>query len=293
MRKKKNHIDKVKEMGQELSRRAETLQHLVLEWHEIVRKLRVYGELLDFTGDELQRATLAGLDLSATDIKVDKIKETLSWAIPSPDQIRKTTMATIEAIVDACEVVHMFAEKAPEHELLEYPPDTWRFLRATEGTIQYLNKLKTNLGETWRTVWDAIEVGDVRSAKTAATNARNVVDEVSWMAPYDHLEKLEWCTLDERKLPTRETRYAWILHGDTLPSELANDPSNDPLWKSFNKSYNNLQKFMRVSPATKAHIAYVEAQLMAIEEGLEEYLRKGSVRLGNSSVSPKKGPTAG
>ncbi len=182
--------------------------------------------------------------------------------------------------------MQIFAQGAPEHELFQDPPEPWRFLRATEGTIQSLNELKKNLGETWRATWSAIEVGDLHSIKTAATNARTVVDEVSWMAPYDHLKTLEWCKLDKRKWPSHASRYAWILHGDTLPQELNNDPSNDPIWRPFHKAYNNLQKSMHTSHVGKAEITYVEAQLKAIEEGFEAYLRKGSVRLGNSPISP-------
>jgi len=284
--KKKNQIDEVKAIGQDLKRRADGLQLLVSEWHQMVRKLRVYGELLDFTGDEFHRATLAGLDLSATHIKVNNIKETLLWEIPSPDQIRKTVMASAAAILDISEAMHTFAQEAPEHELLQNPPEIWRLLRASEETIQCLSKLKTNLGETWRGAWGAIEIGDLRSVKTAATNARTVVDEVSWMAPYDHLKNLEWCRLDEKKWPSHATRYAWILHGDRLPPELKNNPSNDAVWKPFSKGYNNLQKLMHISAVSKAHITYVEAQLKVIEEGLEEYLRKGFMRLSNSSAPP-------
>jgi hypothetical protein len=286
MEKKKTSIHEAKKIGQELKKRADNLQHLASEWHQMVRKLRVYGELLDFTGDELHRATLAGLDLGESHIKVSTIKETLSWKIPSPDKIRKTIMASTAAVLDISEAMHIFAQKAPEHGLLQNPPETWRLLRATEGTIQSLNKLKTNLGETWRSAWNAIEVGDLRSVKTAATNARTVVDEVSWMASYDYLRKLEWCKLDNKQWPSHATRYAWILHGDTLPAELKNDPSNDPVWKPFNKGYNNLQKSMTISQVAKVHITYVEAQLRVIEEGLEEYLRKGFIRLTSSSVSP-------
>ena len=286
MKKDKGQIQEVKEVGQELKRRADSLQHLVLGWHQMVRKLRAYGELLDFTGDELHKATLAGLELITTHIKVNEIKETLGWEIPSTDQIRKTVMASIAAILDISEAMHIFAQEAPEHNFLQNHPEMWRLLRATEGTIQSLNKLKTNLGETWRTAWNAIEVGDLRSIKTAATNARTVVDEVSWLATYDHLKKLQWCKLDKKKWPSHATRYAWILHGDTLPPELKNNPSNDPVWKPYNKAYNNLQKFLRISPVAKVHITYVEAQLKAIEEGLEEYLRKGFTRLSNSSVPP-------
>ncbi|UCH00858.1 MAG: hypothetical protein JSU78_02545 [Deltaproteobacteria bacterium] len=286
MEKNKDDIDEVKEIGQELKRRADSLQHLVSGWHQMVRKLRAYGELLDFTGDELHRATLAGLDLTTTQIKVNKIKETLGWEIPSTDQIRKTVMASTAALLDISEAMHIFAQEAPEHDFLQNPPEMWRLLRATEETIQSLNKLKTNLGETWRTAWNAMEASDLRSIKTAATNARTVVDEVSWLAPYDHLKKLEWCELDERKWPSHATRYAWILHGDTLPAGLKNDPSNDPVWKPYNKAYNNLQRFLHISPVANVHITYVEAQLKAIEEGLEEYLRKGFTRLSNSSVSP-------
>ncbi len=286
MKKVKDHTEEVKEIGQELKRRADSLQHLVLGWHQMVRKLRAYGELLDFAGDELNRVTLAGLKRTTINIEVNNIKETLGWEVPSTDQIRKTVMASTAAMLDITEAMHIFAQEAPEHNFLQNPPEMWRLLRATEETIQALNKLKTNLGETWRTAWNAIEAGDQHSIKTAATNARTIVDEVSWLVPYDHLKKLEWCVLDERKLPSHATRYAWILYGDTLPPELENNPSNDPVWKPFNKGYNNLQKSLHISQLAKVHITYVEAQLKAIEEGLEEYLKKGFTRLSDSSVSP-------
>ena len=135
MKKNKSQIQDVKEVGQELKRRADSLQHLVLGWHQMVRKLRAYGELLDFTGDELHKATLAGLELITTHIKVNEIKETLGWEIPSTDQIRKTVLASIAAILDISEAMHIFAQEAPEHNFLQNPPEMWRLLRATEGTI--------------------------------------------------------------------------------------------------------------------------------------------------------------
>jgi hypothetical protein len=172
-----------------------------------------------------------------------------------------------------------YIDTEPELKLLENPPKSFQILKATDETIDKLNKLKGGLGDTWRNAWNAMAIKDLSSIKTIATNARTVFDELSWLAPVENVKKLNWCFLDDNDKPTRATRFAWILYGDELPEFCNNNPSNDPSWKSLKKNYDELQQYVHLSSSQQSDLMQLEITMKALQESIEHYLDFGYDRL--------------
>lgn len=268
-------------VGSEFHNRADALQELVAEAPRQIRLLRGYGDFLFYAGNEIDRAASIGIDLSSSPgFNTLRIEQTLSWGVPRPSDIGLTFSATSGTTNLASELMVTFAVEQPDLQLFQNPPESFLLIRTTDETIQNLNNLQPGLGNTWQAAWNAIAVGNVDTVRTAAANARTVIEEISRIPPYDHLESLDWCEMDERGRPTRATRYAWILYGDTLPEELNNNPSNDHIWKPFGQAFDKLQRYLHVSNVTNTDILYVENYVKTIQVGLEQYLREGSQRLG-------------
>jgi hypothetical protein len=267
-------------VGSEFHNRAGALQKLLAEAPRQIWLLRGYGDFLFYAADEIDRATSIGIDLSSSPgFNTLRIEQTLSWGVPSPSDIGLTFSATSGTTNLASELMVTWAVKQPDLQLFQNPPETFLSIQTTDETIQNLNTLKPGLGDTWQAAWNATAVGNVESVKTVAVNARTVVDQISWMPDYEHLKTLAWCKLDQKDEPIRATRYAWILHGDNLPEELNNDPSNDPVWKTFGQAYRQLQEYVKVPVVSTASVLYVENCLKTIQVGLEQYLREGFERL--------------
>ncbi|MCK5487271.1 MAG: hypothetical protein KAI86_13725 [Desulfobacterales bacterium] len=280
MKSSTSHGEEFRVVGQDLNIRAGRLQDLVAEVPQQIRYLKAYGEYLVYVGNEIDRGTEHGIDFSSSPaLNTAHIEQTLNWEVPSPDQIANTATLASSTSGAVAEMAVEYGKQKPELELFLDPPESFRELKTTGETIQGLNSLNPGIGDRWQAAWDSISVGSVDSVKSAAVNARTVIDEISWKTPYDHLKTLSWCKLDEEDRPTRATRYAWILYGDNLSAQYNNDPSNDLVWKSFHQAYKRLNKYVHISELTKADILSVETQLKIIQIGLEQYLREGFERL--------------
>jgi hypothetical protein len=268
-------------LGTEFHNRADGLQEFLAEAPRQIRLLRVYGDYLTYVGNEIDRATAAGIDLtSSPGLNISGIEQTLTWDVPNPRDIGLTFTTSSGTTNVTSELMVKYAQEQPNLALFQNPPESFRMLQTTKDANQTLNRLKPQLGDTWQRAWDAIAVGNLESVKTAAVNARTVVDEISWMTQYEHLKTLDWCKLDDNGNPTRATRYAWILHGDTLPAGLSNDPSNDFVWKPFRDAYKRLSKYVHIADIAHPDVIYVENHIKTIQIALEQYLREGSQRLG-------------
>ncbi len=267
-------------VGQDLQNRAGELQDLVAEAPQQIRQLKAYGDYFVYVGDEIDRGAGHGIDFtSSPGLNVINVQQTLTWNVPSPFQIGNTATMASGTTGTVAELAVAYVEEEPELELFLNPPESFRLLKTTDQTIQNLNNVKPGLGDTWQSAWDFIAVESVDSVKSAAANARTVVDEISWKTPYEHIKTLPWCKLDDKDRPTRATRYAWILYGDTLPAQHNNDPTNDLVWKPFGEAYGRLNKYVHISDVTTADILSVDTQLKIIQVGLEQYLREGFERI--------------
>lgn len=270
-----------RKVGYELINRADDLQKLTADAPHQIRQMRGYGDLLVYVGNEIDRAADYDIDVTASPgFDIDNIEKSLSyWKVPSPFFIG-STLATVSGTSNAASAVMVeYENKKPEFQLFQNPPESFRSLKVSSHTIEALNRLKASLGDTWRAAWDAIAIGTVESIKSAATNARTVVDEISWLPSTDYLKSLDWCKLDDKGRPTRATRFAWILYGDTLPGDLDSNPSNDPIWKPFKDAYDNLHKYVHTTNIKSTDVLYVETHLKSLQIGLEQYLREGLERL--------------
>ncbi len=225
-------------IGQDLNIRAGKLQDLVAEAPQQIRYLKAYGDYLIYVGNEIDRGAGHGFDFSSSPaFNTADIRQTLNWEVPTPFQISYTATLASGTTGAVAEMAVEYSNHKPDLQLFLNPPESFRQLTTTEKTINILNNLNPGLGDRWQAAWDSIAIGSVDSIKSAAANGRTVVDEISWKTPYDHLKTLQWCKLDEKGRPTRATRYGWILYGDNLPAQFNNDPSSDPVWKSFHQAY--------------------------------------------------------
>jgi hypothetical protein len=270
-------IERIRLTGTELVDKADELEDLGRGIPEASRKLRAYGELLIYVAGECDRLESHGIKLSR-DVFPDpsEVQQTLSWQVPTQTQVRGTIVGASGYSTSITQPLLSYAYETPNLNILGNPPETFKLLTAEDQLIQTLNQIKPDLGQTWKSAWDSLTIQD---AKSAATSTRTAVDEISWKAPYDHLARLPWCQYDDKGKPTRASRFAWILHGDNLPAELNNDPSQDPLWKILSQNYEKLNKYVHISTIQEGDITYLKTMLSAIQECLEEYLHKGIDRL--------------
>ena len=152
-------------------------------------------------------------------VKFDAIGEeekTLSWQVPTRAQIDMTTVVVSGGFTSITEPMMPYAMEMPEMKFLSNPSETFRLLKVREETIEKLDEIKPWLESALKNVWDQLEMEDVNSVKSAANDARIVIDEISWQTPCEHILQLLWCKKEEKKKPTRASRYAWILHGNTV-----------------------------------------------------------------------------
>lgn len=273
-------IKKIRDIGNHLIAKSYSLKELGKIIPDQSRKLAAYGEYYMYVAAEYDRISSTGTDFRAsTELNLHELEQTLHWEPTSTHDIITTTVAASGSSTSITAPMLPYIDNEPDLNLLKSPPQSFSLLKATDDTFNKLNELKNGLGETWKSAWNSLSIGELDSIKRAAINARTVIDELSWRAPYDHLSKLDWCQFDEKAKPTRASRFAWILHGDKLPEELNNDPSNDLSWKFLGKNYNALQKYIHLSSLKSSDFIHIEIIIKAIQESLENYLNFGFERM--------------
>lgn len=272
-----NHLKKI---GQESINKANEIREFIKAAPEAIRKLNAYGEQMMYLGEEYNKAKDV-IDVSSlSHINLSSLTDKLSTLhVPSSDDLSTLTVSLSGSLVGITEPLYSTAHKHPELELLNNSPSSFIILQSTTALLSALQEIDRSLAETWKNACDNIAIGNPQAVKNSATHARTVVDELSWKVPYDHIKELDWCKLDEKGKPTRASRFAWLMHGDHLPSEIGGDPAKDETWKSLNKSYGNLNKYTHISTLEEKDVIYLRTQLDAIQDALEKYLLKGSERL--------------
>ena len=91
MKSSTSHGEEFRVVGQDLKMRAGRLQDLVAEAPQQIRYLKAYGEYLVYVGNEIDRGTEHGIDFSSSPaLNTAHIEQTLTWEVPSPDQIANT-----------------------------------------------------------------------------------------------------------------------------------------------------------------------------------------------------------
>lgn len=283
MTEEKDPAQKFIQVGIFLVDKSKELEELGKDLPRHIRNLRGYGEYFQFFGNEIRRAGEAGVEIDDSIVPgstADDVMKSLTWTVPSTYEISATVAAASDATVGTMSIAVSAAEGTDiEPSFLQHPPESYWAILVTGSMVTRLNELKPGLGTTWQNAWDALATIRPDSARNASVNARTVVDEISWMRPYDHLKSLQWCRFDNKGDPTRATRYAWILYGDDLPSHLEGNPSNDKIWKSLGHRYRDLQKYVHCSDTSGSDAKIIDGCLRAIQVSLEEYLEAGIDRL--------------
>jgi hypothetical protein len=270
-------IKRLKDIGSKLVNKSKELQELAKIIPEQSRKIKAYGEYYDYVSEEYSRLSSLGVDCDLMKVvDFQSIENSLSWNVPTNTQIYSMTTTLSGEATSIIQPMMPYVDGNPEEGFLQNPPESFTLLNATGESINQLDLLKYGLGANWRNAWDCLAVGDI---KNAAVHARTTLDELSWLVPYDHLKKLNWCQFDDKDAPTRASRFAWILHGDTLPAEINNDPSNEYVWKKFGESYKALQKFIHITDIKQSDLLIIDIVMKALQEALEEYLIFGIQRL--------------
>lgn len=274
-------VKRIKNIGNQMVSKAQDLNELLKIIPDQSRKMTAYGEYYIYVADEMERLfSLKGVGFFASPkLNLDKLEQSVLWTLPSAYNITTTTAMAAGTSTEIIAPFLPYVDSEPELKLLDNPPESFKNLIATEETIDRLNKLKEGLGDTWRNAWNAMAVKNLNSIKTVATNARTVFDELSWFAAVENLKKLDWCSLDKTGKPTRATRFAWILYGDELPESCNKNPSNDPSWKSFNKNYGELEKYVHLISLQQSNLIQLEIIMKALQGSIEHYLNFGYDRL--------------
>ena len=289
MTEEKDSGERYIQVGTSLVEKSEELQRLGKDLPRYVRIFKGYGELFVYFGNEIKRAGEAGVEIDDSMIfgsTLDDVMKTLTWTVPSTEAVSATMAAASDATVGTMSIAVSAADGSTiESSFLQDPPESYWAVCETKAMVIRLNELKQGLGTTWENAWDALATIRPDSAKNASVNARTVVDELSWMTPYDYLKTLQWHRLDNKGNPTRATRFAWIHYGDNLPHSLDGKPYNDDIWKSLKRSYNDLQKYVHCSETSQMEAKIIETNLKAIGVSLEEYLEAGFDRLKESKTS--------
>lgn len=271
---------RLKNIGSRLIEKSNSLKELAQIIPEQSRKLRAYGEFYNYVADEYDRLAEFGIDCNVAQVvNFEEIDDLVSWQVPTSTQVYTTTSGVSGESTSITQPMMPYVDDYPDLGLLKKPPESFRLLRVTDKTINRLNMVSPGLGDTWGSAWNYLAVGDIPSIKSTATQARTVVDELSWRAPYDHLATLHWCQFDDKGKPTRLSRFAWILHGDTLPVELGNDPTKDTSCKALKKNYDALQKYVHMVQIEQSDLIAIELILKTLQVSLEEYLHFGMGRL--------------
>ena len=267
----------LKNIGSKLIDKSNDLQELAKIIPEQSRKFRAYGDFYNYVADEYTRLSSLGVDCDVTHIvDFQGIEDSLSWDVPTITQVYTTITIGSGEATSITQPMMPYVDKKPDYGLLKNPPESFRLLKVTDETIDQLNLIKNDLGDSWRKAWDCLSGGDI---KNTATHARTVIDELSWLVPYDQLKKLNWCQFDNKGKPTRASRFAWILYGDSLPEKFDNNPNKDIVWEKLGKNYAILQKFVHISDIKQSDHYTIEFVMKALQEALEEYLKIGISRL--------------
>ena len=97
--------------------------------------------------------------------------------------------------------------------MVEYPgyqsnffgnfPAAYTELKFTEELSVVLTEINSDFADTWNAAWEQLMLEKKDSVKNSSTNARTVVDEISWIPDPEHLKKLPWCELDDKGKPIR------------------------------------------------------------------------------------------
>jgi len=270
-------IKKIRFVGDSLQGKADDLQDLVQAAPDVIRKFRGIGDYYKYVADEYERLQdQEGIFLGIPQSTFDDVDAVLSLELPSVDQLALATRAATASTTSISIPLVDLSHERPELHILNDPPQRFRSLRETSDIKGKLNELKQGLGNSWKNASNSIEVSGVDSVKNSASNARTVVDELSWLTPYDIISKLTWCEFDDKKRPTRASRYAWIMYGEDGPST---KPAEDPAWKPLNDAYKRLNKYVHITSIVEADISYMQSLLITIQDSLEEYLRRGFNRL--------------
>lgn len=245
------------------------------------------ADLLDYTSNELNRFIGSNPDKIHIPIPSDIEKPDYKNFFNSMEKLKLPDTALFDGTIMAVATIGTSSLSAATNVVLYYEeidedyfnniPDSYEQLSNTKKLEELLDILDPKLGEIWEDIWNKLAIGDKDSLKNASTNARSMIDEISWRSDYEHLKSLEWCELDDNDKPTRATRFAWIYYGDVLPPGLKNKPSNDQQWKNFNESYGKLQKTIhKIDVKLPVRINSI---FKTLEIGLVNYLEAGMGRL--------------
>ena len=267
--------DDLTKAGQTLHTKADELTDLARKAPDQSRRLRGLGDFYCYLGSEAQRAAELGLTPGAewTD-EIDSVRDRFAsdHFLGSVDD----SIAVASGCLPTFTTDLLGFSTAVSQPFLEQPPRSFQELGKTDHLVSDLDSIKSGLGATWREALDAVETGDI---KGAATKARTVVDEITWIPPYDDIKAEPWCRLDNKKDPTRACRLAWIKYGKELPDALRGEASNDETWKYLNANYDRLGKYVhKITHVSKPEAADFRAKLQAISDALEVYvhaLRRG------------------
>lgn len=271
-------IIRIRNIAQALSDKAIETRAFMYAAPDIIRTYQAYGDYISYLSDELERSPSCKINLSVINPSLDILESSLKWKLPEMLTLVDSSSAASIVTRTITEVL-IDNDEALDSKFLVSAPESYRFYTATDKTIFLLNKIKPNLGDTWRTAWNQLAIGNSTSIKNAATNARTTIDEISWKSDYELLKKFPWCKYDDKKQPTRATRFAWILYGKDLPNSLNNDPTNDITWKSFGAAYADLGKYVHIVHFEASDIILLDTIFKSLQTGLETYLNYGRERL--------------
>lgn len=268
-----------------LKGRAAALKELAEALPKQIRLLDAYSDLFNYTADELDRFhsnyPFAILTSPYLDQTPDDVNRSLLWTLPDTRDIQSTVTAASGAGTGSLNyfIPEITKAAAPADPYFDSLPVSFKQLQGSEELIPLLDQLDLTLGSTWIAAWENLSLKRFDSLKNASVNARTVVDRISWLPDYEHLKTLPWYIGDKENKPIRAVRYAWIRYGDDLPNLLKSDSREDLLWKSFGAAYSVLEKFIHTTSYDSMSASRVWTALVALENGLLQYLRDGMERL--------------
>ena len=204
-----------------------------------------------------------------------------SLSIPDEMQMSDVSASISGLVNDTTSAVMPLIINYPGYSSKYYQglPLSYTQLQFTDELLSLLDSLgRHDLAVIWNNAREQLALNTTISLKNSANNARTVVDELSWLPDYKHLEKLKWCELAEGK-PIRAVRCAWILYGDDLPDQLNNDSKEEPNYKALNSGYQNFAKYVHLSSFNVSEKFVLESSLNIIEASLINYIKMGRDRL--------------
>lgn len=281
----KEFAEKIKADAIIIEEKKEELKSLVQKAPLIIRQMEANAEMLKYAANELDKfSNYANKPIDFPDYKgsqfygIDQIRQ---LSIPSEQSLFYMSASVAAITSDATGSIAPVVTKYPGYEskyLDLLPPSYEQYLRSNE-LCDLLKELDDNYADTWLNAQNQLNMDGTDSLKNASTNARTVVDQISWLPDYDHLKKYDWFVSDNKGGPTRAVRYAWILHGDKLPAEIGNDCTKDHTWRTLFSGYDKLGKYVHIIKFSKVEKYEVQSSLKAIEIALINYITQGKQRL--------------